>query len=161
MDTYNFRPLTPEILETREILSHAPYTQWAPLKNKSLRKYTGIDYCDMPDGCKRSGVLVCKVDGTRHTDETLKQVRIIHQSARCEFAAAVALLLLLQLLALHDSLQIFLLTRAFLSLLCQGDTLLAVDGVCIADDGTMPFREMERLAFSHLISQRSDLGFRV
>ena len=120
----------------------------------------------MPDGCKRSGVIVCKVDGTRHTDETLKQVKMIHQSARCEFAAAIAssasgsarqMMQCSEACSIpKDSLQIFLLTRAFLSLLCQGDTLLAVDGVCIADDGTMPFREMERLAFSHLISQRSD-----
>lgn len=83
-------------------------SQWAPLENKSLRNYVGVDSCDLPGVIKRSGVLVCKVDGTRHEDNVL----------------------------------------------CSGDTLLAVDGVSIADDGTIPFREMERLAFSHLVSQR-------
>lgn len=81
---------------------------WAPLENKHLRAYVGIDSCEMPAGLDRSGVVVCKVDKTR-----------------------------------HDA-----------GVLMAGDTLLAVDGVSIADDGTIQFRVMERLAFAHLISQK-------
>jgi hypothetical protein len=49
--------------------------------------------------------MVCKVDKTRHSEDTLQ----------------------------------------------RGDTLLAFDGVSIADDGTIRFRVMERLAFAHLV----------
>ena len=86
---------------------------WAPLENKHLRDYVGIDSCELrayPGGplLSHSGVMVCKVDKTRHSSDTLE----------------------------------------------TGDTLLAIDGVSIADDGTIPFRVMERLAFAHLISQK-------
>ncbi|KAJ1464746.1 hypothetical protein T484DRAFT_1867947, partial [Baffinella frigidus] len=47
-------------------------------------------------------------------------------------------------------------TRHDAGVLMAGDTLLAVDGVSIADDGTIQFRVMERLAFAHLISQKMD-----
>ena len=80
---------------------------WAPLENKHLRDYVGIDSCDVGE-LDRSGVMVCKVDKTRHTDDTLQ----------------------------------------------RGDTLLAFDGVSVADDGTIRFRVMERLAFAHLVSQK-------
>jgi len=35
-----------------------------------------------------------------------------------------------------------------------GDVLLSVDGVKVANDGTVPFRGQERLEFSYLVSQR-------
>lgn len=81
---------------------------WAPLENRHLRDFCGIDDLDLGEGLARSGVLVCKVDKTRHSENTLE----------------------------------------------RGDTLLAIDGVSIADDGTIQFRVMERLAFAHLISQK-------
>jgi len=86
---------------------------WAPLENRHLRDYVGINTCALDavhaqQPLSRSGVMVCKVDRTRHDAATLE----------------------------------------------TGDTVLAVDGVSIADDGTIPFRVMERLAFAHLISQK-------
>ncbi|EKX40735.1 hypothetical protein GUITHDRAFT_164606 [Guillardia theta CCMP2712] len=81
---------------------------WAPLENKHLRDFVGIDNCELPRELDRSGIMVCKVDQTRHSPDTLQ----------------------------------------------TGDTLLAIDGVSIADDGTIKFRMMERLAFAHLISQK-------
>jgi S1-C subfamily serine protease len=81
---------------------------WSPLENCHLRAYVGIDSCELPEGLARSGVVVCKVDKTRHDPEVLQ----------------------------------------------AGDTLLAVDGVSIADDSTIQFRVMERLPFAHLILQK-------
>jgi len=81
---------------------------WAPLENLGLRAYVEVDTCELPEGANRCGVLVCKVDTTRHDKDALR----------------------------------------------EGDTLLSVDGVPIGDDGTIPFREMERLAFSHIVSQK-------
>ena len=46
---------------------------WAPLENSHLREYVGIDSCEVGD-LDRSGVMVCKVDKTRHSDETLQRV---------------------------------------------------------------------------------------
>jgi len=116
----------------RDIERHGNYTgfvtlgiTWAPLENRHLRHFVGIEALPVSlDENKsvagagnltpaaaagwRSGVMVCKVDRTRHRDEAL----------------------------------------------ATGDTLLAVDGVAIADDGTVPFRVMERLAFAHIISQK-------
>ena len=40
------------------------------------------------------------------------------------------------------------------SLLRAGDVLLSFDGVAIANDGTVPFRAGERIAFSYLVSQK-------
>ncbi|RMZ56724.1 hypothetical protein APUTEX25_002813, partial [Auxenochlorella protothecoides] len=37
---------------------------------------------------------------------------------------------------------------------CQGDVLLAFDGIEIGTDGTVPFRSGERIGFSYLISQK-------
>ena len=97
-----------------DVARHGVYTgfvtlgiTWAPLENTHLRTFVGIDSCDI-GALDRSGVMVCKVDKTRHTDDTLQ----------------------------------------------RGDTLLAFDGVSIADDGTIRFRVMERLAFAHLVSQK-------
>lgn len=40
------------------------------------------------------------------------------------------------------------------SVLRRGDILLAFDGTQIASDGTVPFRQGERIAFSYLVSQK-------
>lgn len=41
-----------------------------------------------------------------------------------------------------------------LQVLSQYDVLLSFDGVDIANDGTVPFRTGERIAFSYLVSQK-------
>jgi hypothetical protein len=55
-----------------DVQRHGTYTgfvtlgiTWAPLENKHLRDFVGIDTCDIGD-LDRSGVMVCKVDPTRH-----------------------------------------------------------------------------------------------
>lgn len=45
-------------------------------------------------------------------------------------------------------------TSAAASQLEQDDVILAFDGVDISNDGTVPFRTGERIAFSYLISNK-------
>uniref|UniRef100_A0A0G4I4S4 Protease Do-like PDZ domain-containing protein n=1 Tax=Chromera velia CCMP2878 TaxID=1169474 RepID=A0A0G4I4S4_9ALVE len=117
------------------------------LENACMREFIGIDEipaAELPEGISRTGILVVSSDPLRSLKGELhkKGADPTREETREDVVEMEAAFSEEKRAKVQDS------------YLLSNDVILAIDGIDVADDGTIPFRQLERVHMAFAVAQK-------